>query len=151
NTRLRRGQRQPPSFHHNVRFKKLIKRSIRESEMRLLRGLLISMLIAAGWFLAGCRGVVMGGASSEELKHVNHVIILMQENRSFDHYFGKLGAYQVKQGLSAQIDGLPLDDKDNINFSNIGGDGSTIPIFHMSSVCEENLSSSWNETRADIN
>ncbi len=118
--------------------------------MRLLTGLLISMLMAAGCILAGCRGVVMG-TSSEELKRVNHVIILMQENRSFDHYFGKLGAYRVKQGLSAQIDGLPLDDKDNINISNIGGDGSIIPVFHMSSVCQEDLSSSWNETRADIN
>ncbi len=85
------------------------------------------------------------------INDVNHIIILMQENRSFDHYFGKLGAYRVKQGLPAEVDGLPLDDKDNVKFFNLGRDGSFIPVFHMTSVCQENLSSAWNESRAVVN
>src|SRR6476646_11591420 len=28
---------------------------------------------------------------------VNHIILFMQENRSFDHYFGQLNAYRAKQ------------------------------------------------------
>src|SRR5690242_4056567 len=42
---------------------------------------------------------------------VNHIIMLIQENRSFDHYFGKLNAYRVSHGLPAEVDGLPDDDK----------------------------------------
>jgi phospholipase C len=28
---------------------------------------------------------------------LNHIILFMQENRSFDHYFGQLNAYRAKQ------------------------------------------------------
>ena len=32
-----------------------------------------------------------GTASSGSLQDIKHVVLLMQENRSFDHYFGTLG------------------------------------------------------------
>ena len=78
---------------------------------------------------------------------VNHIIMLIQENRSFDHYFGKLNAYRVNQGLPADVDGLPDNDK---SVTNIGYDGSEQHLWHMRSVCSTNLSSAWNETRADV-
>ena len=80
------------------------------------------------------------------ISSVNHVVIFMQENRSFDHYFGgALNAYRAKQGLSQEIDGIPP------NVSLKSDDGSpNISPFHMVSMCIEDLSGSWQEAHADI-
>ncbi|MFE4722933.1 alkaline phosphatase family protein, partial [Streptomyces sp. NPDC056728] len=43
--------------------------------------------IAAGAALPATRA---GAATTGTVKDVKHVVILMQENRSFDHYFGRL-------------------------------------------------------------
>src|SRR5215471_2153554 len=40
---------------------------------------------------------------------INHIIVFLQENRSFDSYFGQLSSYWANHGYSAQaFDGLPL-------------------------------------------
>ena len=65
--------------------------------------------------LAACRGLLsqadLEKATRMEALHqnVNHIIFMVQENRSFDHYFGQLGAYREKHGygLASDIDGLP--------------------------------------------
>ena len=47
---------------------------------------------------------------------VNHIIFMAQENRGFDHYFGKLADYWAANGFPPQsFDGLPA------NASNPGG------------------------------
>src|SRR5215469_10277943 len=39
---------------------------------------------------------------------INHIIVLLQENRSFDTYFGRLSSYWATHGYSRQpFDGLP--------------------------------------------
>jgi len=40
---------------------------------------------------------------------VNHIIYMLQENQSFDHYFSQLNAYREKQGLSAEVDVTPTN------------------------------------------
>jgi phospholipase C len=71
---------------------------------------------------------------------------MMQENRSFDHYFGvTLNAYRAKQGLSQEIDGMPA----NVSLKTWDGSPNVSP-FHMISLCSENLSSSWVEAHLDL-
>src|SRR6516225_9613549 len=52
------------------------------------------------------------------LQSVNHIIFMMQENRSFDSYFGKINDYRASLGLGRDTDDLetpfsnPADDGD---------------------------------------
>ena len=81
-----------------------------------------------------------------DISLINHVIILLQENRSFDHYFGHLADYWSANGYSAEpFDGEPSDA------SNPGTDGSTVSAFHLTTTCVENPSPSWNESHGDWN
>lgn len=87
-----------------------------------------------------------GNGTGGSINSVNHVVIMLQENRSFDHYFGKLNDYRVSQGLGRDVDGLPADA------SNVAFDGVTrINAFHLATECTEDLSSSWNETHLGWN
>src|ERR1700749_5338707 len=43
---------------------------------------------------AGASGASGGGPLHGDLRDIKHVVILMQENRSFDHYFGSLKGVQ---------------------------------------------------------
>jgi phospholipase C len=87
-----------------------------------------------------------GGGNNASINSVNHVVILMQENRSFDSYFGKLNDYRVTRNLGRDVDGLPD------NASNIGYDGVTkINAFHLATECIEDLSPAWNESHLDWN
>jgi phospholipase C len=84
-------------------------------------------------------------ASKNGITNLRHIIFFVQENRSFDNYFGMLGAYRVSKGLPNSIDGIPLDvtlyDKK----------GHPIHPFHFQTVCHENLSPFWNESHTDLN
>jgi phospholipase C len=97
--------------------------------------------------LAGCQGLARnptpdpGGTTA-----VNHIIFMMQENRSFDHYFGQLNNYRQAQGLSPDVDVTPA------NASQLSYDHTTtFAPFHMKSMCIEDLSAYWNESHNDWN
>jgi phospholipase C len=70
--------------------------------MRLIRSAGVSL--AAGTALAGCLagGTTTGGStgSATGIHQIEHVVIVMQENRSFDEYFGTFPG----------VDGLPMHD-----------------------------------------
>ncbi|HKW76376.1 MAG TPA: alkaline phosphatase family protein [Terriglobales bacterium] len=79
------------------------------------------------------------------LQTIKHIIFMLQENRSFDGYFGQLQAYASQKVPGYQINAgydptilLPL----------IGG-GTGHP-FHEPTVQTENLTPSWNESHFDI-
>jgi phospholipase C len=78
------------------------------------------------------------------LSNIRHIIFFVQENRSFDNYFGRLGAYRVSKGLSNNVDGVPL----NAVLKNT--QGQPVSPFHFKTVCHENLSPFWNETHTDV-
>ncbi len=82
--------------------------------------------------------------SSAGLTNIRHIIYLVQENRSFDNYFGMLGQYRVSKGLPNNIDGIPL----NVTIPNT--QGQPVAPYHYQTVCTENLSPFWNETHLDI-
>src|SRR5262249_4812791 len=94
------------------------------------------------------------------LTSLNHLVLFMQENRAFDHYFGQLNAYRAKQTppLPQDLDTWTSGtDKTPANVSTPGFDpvtgkkGPPISAFHMQSACSENLSPSWNESHRIFN
>src|ERR1700747_3858372 len=112
-------------------------------------------------------------ATATGLSQINHIIVLAQENRCFDQYFGALRQYWAQNGYPDQsFDGLPQFNpasgiaplqgppptnpgcdpafpppSDCIEDSNSPAVGS----FHMISMCEENPSPFWNEDHVDWN
>ena len=98
------------------------------------------------------------------LKKVNHIIIVMQENRSFDNYFGAL-AYapgspyhngRCSASDHACVDGLSCthDLLGNLTCSNsnLDDDGSTVKAFHQLSRCvRPDLDHSWFGTHREAN
>jgi len=77
---------------------------------------------------------------------IRHVIVLMQENRSFDHYFGRLAA-----AGQPDAEGFPPD------YSNLDPEGRRIRPFHLPSTCVpadpphqwEQMHAHWAEGRMD--
>jgi phospholipase C len=79
-------------------------------------------------------------------KSINHIIWLVQENRSFDSYFGKLGLYRVSQGLPEEVNGI--DNDSAVTLQDL--QGNPRHPFHYQTVCTENLTPSWNESHFDV-
>ncbi len=80
------------------------------------------------------------------VNQIKHIVWMLQENRSFDNYFGKLNDYRQAHGLGADVDGLPA------NASNPSFDGTTtVQAYHLNTVCIENVTPSWDESRRDVN
>lgn len=84
-------------------------------------------------------------STASGLSTIKHIIFMLQENRSFDNYFGQLQAYASKEVPGYQINAgydptilLPL---------NGGGTGHP---FHEPTERTDNLSPSWNESHFDI-
>jgi phospholipase C len=70
------------------------------------------------------------------LAALQHIVVLMQENRSYDNYFGPL--HREGQPASDPVPKRPA--------------GSTIVPFHQSAMCEvADLNHSWTGTHAEIN
>jgi phospholipase C len=77
---------------------------------------------------------------------VNHIIFMMQENRSFDAYFGKLNDYRASTfGLGRDSDDLETA------FSNPADDGTVISNFHLTTACIFNTTAAWLESWGDSN
>jgi phospholipase C len=121
--------------------------------MTLTRCCLAAWAVALSLILGGCG--LLGGKSnldssvttnSGSIQSVKHVIIMVQENRSFDHYFGHLNDYRGSQGLSQDVDGTPAD----AGVPNYD-ENATINAFHLATACTEDLSSFWNESHVDRN
>jgi phospholipase C len=92
--------------------------------------------------------VTITGNTGQGIKAVNHVIYMLQENRSFDSYFGKLGDYRAANGYGAasDIDGLPA------GVSNFTDDKQQQwSSFHFQTMCMEGVSPDWLESHGDYN
>jgi len=79
---------------------------------------------------------------------VKNIVIMMQENRSFDHYFGHLNEYRVSQGLPADVDDLSNVGPVSVPSWNNSGN---ISLFHMLTQCIGDVTPSWQESHNDIN
>lgn len=76
------------------------------------------------------------------LPQVEHIVIYMQENHSYDSYFGTLGR---GDGFTLGPDGRPTN-------SNPGADGLPVVVRHAPTTCAgAGTSQNWNDTHDQIN
>ena len=93
-------------------------------------------------------------ATSGSIAAVNHVLFMLQENRSFDTYFGMLNPYRRTNhwnigddGHTYDVDGI--DDK-LATISNQDDEGASFSLFHATSTCLDDMTSSWLESYGDV-
>ena len=98
--------------------------------------------------LHGCGGVVGTGvtttpapAACKQISDIDHVVIFIQENRSFDHYFG---SYKGVHGFGDQSMSFQQPDPANASSPPIG----TLLPFHLdtatsNAACTHDISHDW--------
>jgi len=89
------------------------------------------------------------------LSSVTHVIFMLQENHTFDDYFGMLNPYRAANGweigddgVTYQVDGI--DDKLD-TLSNEDDQGTSYKLFKFTSTCVDDMSSAWLASYGDVN
>lgn len=93
--------------------------------------------------------------SSAGLSKINHVIFMLQENHSFDNYFGMLNPYRSANNFNLGADGNAymvdgIDDK-LLKISNTNDEGAVFPLFKLASTCVDDMTSSWLESYGQVN
>ncbi len=130
------------------------------------RALLGSAALAAGTALAACGGTSTPAATTttrvptrkaravgvppapdvavgtDRLPQVDHIVVVMMENHSFDNLLGVLGR---GDGLPRSADGRP-------SATNPDGHGNLVHAFHMPTPCQEDghPSQSWNASHVQF-
>ncbi|HWR35801.1 MAG TPA: alkaline phosphatase family protein [Clostridia bacterium] len=79
------------------------------------------------------------------ITNLEHIIFMIQENRSQDNYFGRMVQYRQDRGFMDPYDSLPL------NVAPLDRAGHPVQPYHFETVCHENLSPGWNESHYDVN
>jgi len=88
---------------------------------------------------------VRGAGPAGSIRDVRHVVIFVQENRSFDHYFGTL------RGVRGFRDpGAPVDRDGRPDLYQGGGGGFVLP-FAEGSPCIEDVAHDWDSGHAAWN
>ena len=90
---------------------------------------------------------------------INHIIVMLQENRSFDSYFGRLSAYWAANGYPPQpFDGIPLnasnpgcDPASSSTLCTVDAGSPAVPVFHFHTVCMELTFPGWSQAHVDRN
>lgn len=86
---------------------------------------------------------------------IDHVIFMLQENHTFDNYFGMLNPYRQAQGWNKGDDGQiysvdGIDDK-LTTISNQNDEGTTFHLFKFKTTCVDDESSDWLASYGDVN
>lgn len=89
------------------------------------------------------------------VQSISHVILMLQENHSFDSYFGMLNPYRDAHGWNIGDDGNTynvdgIDDKLS-TISNEDDQGTSYSLFKFKSTCVDDMSSSWLASYGDVN
>ncbi|MBI3786117.1 MAG: hypothetical protein HY270_22245, partial [Deltaproteobacteria bacterium] len=105
----------------------------------------VAGVAALGPMVAGCGndGEPAKEGTTSDLKpadlRVDTLIIVMMENRSFDHYFG----------TRSLLEGLPVDGL-QASFSNPRPDGSLVPVYPLSDRCVEDPPHGWDASHRQV-
>ena len=99
--------------------------------------------------------VTVTSGTSAGVQSISHVIFMLQENHSFDNYFGMLNPYRIANKMSVGDDGTTylvdgIDDK-LTKISNSSDEGVSFSPFKFASTCVEDMTSSWLESYGDVN
>ena len=85
---------------------------------------------------------------------ITHVIFMLQENHTFDNYFGMLNQYRQQNGWNVGDNGViyTVDGLDeNVGpTSNQDDEGTVYPLFKFKSTCIDDETSSWLASYGDI-
>jgi len=100
---------------------------------------------AAGGATATAQATVTVTTGNED--EITHVIFMLQENHSFDDYFGMLNPYRTANGWTQGADGNTytvdgIDDKLS-TISNKDDEGDVYPLFKFTTTCIDDLTSAW--------
>ena len=86
---------------------------------------------------------------------INHVVFMLQENHSFDNYFGMLNPYRKTHnwnigddGKDYEVDGI--DDK-LTTISNVDDEGTEYKPYKLATTCIDDESSDWLASYGDTN
>jgi phospholipase C len=94
-------------------------------------------------------------SASSGLQSIDHVIFMLQENHTFDNYFGMLNPYREANKLNVGDDGVTysvdgIDDK-LTTISNEDDEGTSFPLFKFKSTCIDDDSSDWLASYGSVN
>ena len=93
--------------------------------------------------------------TSPGIDSINHVIFMLQENHTFDNYFGMLNPYRKANGWEVGSDGNTYDvdgiDDKLSTISNEDDEGNSFSLFKFTSTCIDDETSSWLESYGDAN
>jgi phospholipase C len=79
---------------------------------------------------------------SDLIPQIQHIVVVMQENHSYDSYFGMLG----------RGDGFTLDQNGKPTASNPDAQNKPVRAFHMANTCQaHSLSQNWNSMHIQWN
>lgn len=88
-----------------------------------------------------------------DLQSIRHVILMLQENHSFDQYFGMLNPYRLTNNWNVGDDGKTYDvdgiEDKLTKISNQSDEGTSYSLFKLTSSCVEDETSSWLESYGD--
>ena len=101
------------------------------------KGLFLFAFLALGSWVAR--------AQTGSINQIQHIIFMVQENRSTDSYFGELGRYRAQHGFSSNFDGVPSSTTSTFDLA-----GHLIQPYHYQTACTNNMSPAWNESHYDI-
>jgi phospholipase C len=78
---------------------------------------------------------------------IKHIIFMLQENRSFDDYFGRLGDYRA-----GRVEGANASDVDGFdpNVALKTKTGKLVRPYHYKTTCTEGITFAWNESHSDM-
>jgi phospholipase C len=87
------------------------------------------------------------------IQSIDHVIFMMQENHTFDNYFGMLNPYRSSKGWNIGDDGKTytvdgIDDK--LTTSNKDDEGDVYPLFKFKTTCIDDATSDWLASYGDV-
>ena len=90
--------------------------------------------------------------STGDVHNLNHIVYILQENRSFDEYFGNLAYYRVNVD---HIPGAQLSDVNDLHnlpsgYTLQNANGQSFPPFHARTECTEGLNVTWNASHTDM-
>lgn len=125
------------------------------------------IVTALSLVLCSCRGLVTqptvtptpapvpGPAPTPTIHTIDHVVFMLQENRSFDSYFGMLNPYRQANNWTVSEDGNTysvdgIEDK-LTKISNEDDEGQSFGLFKLNSTCVDDMSSAWLESYGDVN
>ncbi len=112
-----------------------------------------AMATGAGGSKSASTTVTVG--STAGVNAINHVIFMLQENHTFDNYFGMLNPYRAANGWTTGSDGKTytvdgIDDK-LTTIANQDDQGDSYHPFKFASTCVDDMSSDWLASYGDVN